>query len=65
MKISTVQEAWRIVDELRRTGEARGYSWAFDTVRWLLRDETPEGMVLKCDGHNTPDANYRFVQKSW
>lgn len=64
-KLNTLQEAHRIADEMRRTGKAVGYSWAFDTVRWLLRDATPGGMMVSSDGNNTETARYFFRERTW
>jgi hypothetical protein len=50
---------------MRRTGEAVGYSWAIDTVRWLLRDALPEGKYVSYEGHNTPEAKYFFRDRWW
>lgn len=62
---TTLSEAHRIAGEMRKTGKAVGYSWAFDTVRWLLRNETPSGMCVWCDNHNTMTANYSFRERRW
>jgi hypothetical protein len=62
---TTMDEARRIADEMRRTGEAVGYSWAIDTVRWLLRDALPEGKYVSSEGHNTPEAKYFFRDRWW
>jgi hypothetical protein len=64
-KTTTLSEAHRIASEMKKTGKSVGYSWSFDTVRWLLRNATPEGMVVWCDSHNTETANYSFRRREW